>query len=98
MVSNIPVALVIASALSLLYGAAPTTDQRERIHKLENSLIAPRCYSEVVSRHNSDAAVKMRLEIAAWVTEGKSDREILDAYKQLYGMRVLTEPEGLAWW
>lgn len=98
MVRNIPLALLIASALSLLCSAAPTTDQRERIHKLENSLIAPCCYSELVSRHNSDVAVKMRLEIAAWVTEGKSDREILDAYKQLYGMRVLTEPEGLAWW
>ena len=39
-----------------------------------------------------------RLEIAAWVTEGKSDREILDAYKKLYGLRVLREPEGPAWW
>lgn len=96
MVRNIPVALLIASALSLLCGAAPTADQRERIHKLENSLIAPCCYSELVSRHNSEVAAKMRLEIAAWVTEGKSDREILDTYKELYGLRVLAEPEGPA--
>lgn len=95
---NISVALMIAGALSLWCGAAATTDQRDRIHKLESSLIAPCCYSEVVSRHNSEVAVKMRLEIAAWVTEGKSDREIRDAYKQVYGMRVLTEPDGPAWW
>lgn len=98
MVRNISVAIMIAGALSLWCDAAATTDQRDRIHKLESSLIAPCCYSEVVSRHNSEVAVKMRLEIAAWVTDGKSDREIVDAYKQRYGMRVLTEPEGPAWW
>lgn len=41
----------------------------------------------------------MRKEISAWVGEGKSDQEILDTYKGLYGARVLIEPEGvLRWW
>lgn len=92
------IVLLIAGALSLLCGADPTTEQRERIQRLENPMLAPCCYSEAVSRYNSDVAVKMRLEIAAWVTEGKSHREILDAYKKLYGLRVLREPEGPAWW
>lgn len=98
MVKNILAGLLIGGVLFLLCGAVPTPDQRERIHKLQNSLLAPCCYSEVVARHNSEVAVKMRLEIAAWVTEGKSDREIMDAYKKLYGLRVLREPEGPAWW
>jgi cytochrome c-type biogenesis protein CcmH/NrfF len=40
----------------------------------------------------------MKAEIRAWVTEGKTDREILDTYIQRYGKRVLVEPEGAAWW
>jgi cytochrome c-type biogenesis protein CcmH/NrfF len=40
----------------------------------------------------------MRAEIAQWVAEGKTDREIIDTYKQRYGARVLVEPEGARWW
>ncbi len=41
----------------------------------------------------------MKAEIARWVDEGKSDREIVEAYKQRYGARVLVEPEGSqGWW
>ena len=90
--------LLMGGVLVLLRGADPTPDQRERIQKLENSILAPCCYSEVVARHNSEVAVKMQVEIAAWVTGGQSDQEILDAYKNRYGLRVLREPEGRAWW
>jgi cytochrome c-type biogenesis protein CcmH/NrfF len=90
--------LLMGGVLVLLRGADPTPDQRERIQKLENSILAPCCYSEVVARHNSEVAVKMQIEITAWVTGGLSDREILDAYKKRYGLRVLRKPEGPAWW
>jgi cytochrome c-type biogenesis protein CcmH/NrfF len=85
----------LALLLTVVY-AAP--EQRDRITQLENALLAPCCYSEPVARHNSEIAVKMRAEITTWVSEGKSDREILDTYKKLYGLRVLTEPEGATWW
>ena len=42
----------------------------------------------------SEIAFQMRKEITEKVTAGQSDREILDYYKQLYGERVLMEPEG----
>jgi cytochrome c-type biogenesis protein CcmH/NrfF len=32
------------------------------------------------------------------VEQGRSDREILDTYKSLYGTQVLVEPEGTTWW
>lgn len=82
----------------LTCAADPTPQQREKIQRLENAVLAPCCYSETVSRHNSEVAIKMRAEIAAWVLEGKSAREILDTYKSRYGLRVLAEPEGLTWW
>ncbi len=35
----------------------------------------------------------MKLEIARWVGEGKSDGEILNIYRARYGDRVVTTPE-----
>jgi cytochrome c-type biogenesis protein CcmH len=73
-------------------------EQQARISRLENSLLAPCCYQETLARHMSETAVAMRAELGAMVAQGKSDREILDYYKQRYGKRVLVEPEGTAWW
>lgn len=72
--------------------------QQARILRLQGTLLAPCCYSEPVSRHQSEVARKMRAEITEWVAQGRSDREILDTYKQLYGTRVLIEPEGAQRW
>jgi cytochrome c-type biogenesis protein CcmH/NrfF len=55
-------------------------------------------YSEPVFRHTSEVAAKMRTEITDWVSAGKPDRDILDAYEQQYGDRVFAEPEGSKWW
>lgn len=85
----------------LLTGGTPAGDaaQQTRIRRLQDALLAPCCYSEPVSRHQSDVARKMRSEIADRVAQGSTDQQILDTYKQLYGPRVLIEPEGaLRWW
>jgi cytochrome c-type biogenesis protein CcmH/NrfF len=93
-----------ASSIALLLLAASATadagsEPQTRIERLENALLAPCCFAEPVSRHRSEVARQMREEIADWVAQGRSDREILDHYKQLYGARVLMEPEGaLRWW
>jgi cytochrome c-type biogenesis protein CcmH/NrfF len=34
------------------------------------------------------------MEIEKFVVQGKTDREILDHYKSIYGARILVEPEG----
>jgi cytochrome c-type biogenesis protein CcmH len=59
---------------------------------LEHALLAPCCYTESVAIHQSEIAVKMRLEIAKWVAAGRSDQEILDTYAGLYGSKVLVDP------
>jgi cytochrome c-type biogenesis protein CcmH/NrfF len=83
-----------------LLGAVPAGESRQaRIKRLQNALLAPCCYSEPVAKHQSDVARKMRAEIAESVAQGRSDRQILDAYKERYGARVLIEPEGAQrWW
>jgi len=92
---------MIASILLGIVLAAPpavTPQQRALVEKLEHALLAPCCYQEVVATHNSEQAKAMRAEIAAMVAAGKTEREILDYYKQRYGARILAEPEGAQWW
>jgi cytochrome c-type biogenesis protein CcmH/NrfF len=72
---------------------AETVEQRQaRVDHLEHAVLAPCCYTEPVAIHQSEIAVKMRLEIVKWVAMGRSDREILDTYVGLYGSKVLVDP------
>ncbi|MEK7407887.1 MAG: cytochrome c-type biogenesis protein CcmH [Acidobacteriota bacterium] len=82
----------------LLLASSLTPEQQARLAKLENSLLAPCCYQERLATHTSDTAKAMRAELAQMVALGKPDREILDYYKQRYGVRVLIEPEEAQWW
>ena len=79
-----------------LWDAAETPEQQKaRVERIEDAVLAPCCYTEPVSRHQSEVAVKMRLEIAKWVAMGKTDQEILDAYAAQYGRKVLVDPRTL---
>jgi cytochrome c-type biogenesis protein CcmH/NrfF len=78
--------LVLCSAVAAFAADA-------RVALLEKSLLAPCCYKEPISRHQSEVSTKMKLEIAEWVAEGKSDAEILGIYRTRYGDRVVTAPE-----
>jgi cytochrome c-type biogenesis protein CcmH/NrfF len=82
----------------LLSASGSPSGQRARIEALEGTFLAPCCYSEPISRHRSEVALQMKAEIARWVDEGKSNRDITETFKQRYGARVLVEPEGSKWW
>ena len=87
------------AALALPVRSQAVGDVTARIARLQDAVLAPCCYTEPVSRHQSEIAIKMRLEIAKWVAEGRSDREILGAYVQQYGAKVLVDPRTRpAWW
>jgi cytochrome c-type biogenesis protein CcmH len=86
-------ALVLLAAAAMASELASTHD---RIARLENALLAPCCWSEAVAVHRSPVALEIRSEIASFVRQGKTDREILDYYKAKYGVRILTDPEGAA--
>jgi hypothetical protein len=40
-------------------------------------------------------AIQMRIEIAKWVEQGRTDEEILDAYAKRYGAKVLVDPNTM---
>ncbi|MFB3828739.1 MAG: cytochrome c-type biogenesis protein CcmH [Bryobacteraceae bacterium] len=82
------IAALFAAALAACAG-----DHRARIETLEKSVLAPCCYKDPVSRHQSDASTKVKLEIRKMVEEGKSDGEILATFRQRYGDKVVITPE-----
>ena len=75
-----------------LANATSIDDQKAAIERLQRAVLAPCCYTEPVAIHQSEVALKMRLEIARWVAAGRTDQEILDTYAGLYGSKVLVDP------
>jgi cytochrome c-type biogenesis protein CcmH/NrfF len=79
----------------LAQGGAPQ-EQHARIQRLEKAVLAPCCYTETVGQHQSEIAVQMRVEIAKWVEQGRTDEEILDTYAKRYGAKVLVDPNTVS--
>jgi cytochrome c-type biogenesis protein CcmH/NrfF len=78
----------------LAYGGVPL-EQHARIQRLEKAVLAPCCYTETVGQHQSEIAIQMRVEIAKWVEQGRTDEEILDTYAKRYGAKVLVDPNTI---
>lgn len=90
--------------LVLFLGAASlaaqelNTTQLAMVNKLEHQFMSPCCYGEQLYGHMSPQALEMKQEIAQMVLLGRSEREILDHFKDKFGARILVEPEGAQWW
>jgi cytochrome c-type biogenesis protein CcmH len=85
----------IAAAVLLLSSAVRLTSQQTtEVKRLEDSLLAPCCYSQSISRHMSPEAEQMRHEVTEMVASGRSENEILEHYKAIYGERILIVPDG----
>ncbi len=93
-------------ALSLVTGlsAAPQsgvvdgTDDvalAQETQRVAGKLMAPCCYSQQASVHQSDAAEEVRQDVRARLGRGESDAQILDAYVARYGKRILAEPPAV---
>jgi len=72
-----------------------STSQTAQIQKVEKRLLAPCCYTQSIAEHGSDIAVQMRGEVAEMVAEGRSESEIVEHYRQIYGDRILIVPDGM---
>lgn len=66
---------------------------RERVAKqIETEVIAPCCWSQQVSVHQSPAAEEMRTDIRRRLEAGQSRDEIIEAYIAQYGDRIMAVP------
>lgn len=92
-----PTTAGLAAALSLLWVASGTWAQEEdpreaKAERLETLLIAPCCWRQPISDHQSGEATRMKGEIRSMLDEGKTEQEILDHYVEMYGARILSIP------
>jgi cytochrome c-type biogenesis protein CcmH len=88
--------LALILTLTGVTAMAETPLDREA-RAIEAMLIAPCCYSQQVSVHQSAAADEVRREVRTMLGAGKTRQEILDHYVGRYGARILATPpaEGI---
>ena len=86
-------ASVLALALSLASAAGPDPQVLEQqARQLEAKLIAPCCWTQQVSLHQSAAADEIKQNIRVMLATGQTNQQILDYYVARYGDRILAEP------
>jgi cytochrome c-type biogenesis protein CcmH len=59
---------------------------------LETQLVAPCCWSQQVSVHQSPAATEVRQDIRRRLSRGETPQQVLDAYVTQFGTHVLVVP------
>jgi cytochrome c-type biogenesis protein CcmH len=84
--------LQMTLALALAHAAADPQAIERDARQLEAKLIAPCCWSQQVSLHQSPAADEIKQNIRKLLAEGKTSQQILDIYVAEYGDRILAEP------
>jgi cytochrome c-type biogenesis protein CcmH len=82
--------MCLAAILAATVAVSASDDARLRM--LYGEVIAPCCWSQPVSQHQSPAAEEVRASIRRRVAEGWSDEQIKDALVAQYGVAVLARP------
>jgi len=88
--------LPLTAFLILFRVLAPTPEQDKTIKQLEDTLMAPCCYSQTIRVHMSAEAEQMREEVTDMVLAGKSKAQIINFYRAKYGETILVVPDGTA--
>jgi cytochrome c-type biogenesis protein CcmH len=82
------IALLVALAT-----AAPLPPELEREARvLEAKFVAPCCWSQQVSVHQSPAADEIRKDVRVRLARGETSQQIVDDYVVQFGERILVEP------
>jgi len=87
--------MLLALVLALTTAAAAVPDQaaiEAEARKIESELIAPCCWSQQVSVHQSPAADEIRKDVRVRLARGETHQRILDDYVVQFGTRILAEP------
>ena len=66
----------------------------EEVREIARLLIAPCCWSETADMHQSQAARQVREQIRQLLMRGYTKQQILDAFEQAYGERILAKPHA----
>lgn len=75
--------------------AAPDAASIEReARQIETMLIAPCCWNQQVSQHQSPASDEVKKQIRVLLTAGRTRQQVLDSFVEQYGRRILAEPRA----
>ncbi|MCL4814081.1 MAG: cytochrome c-type biogenesis protein CcmH [Vicinamibacteraceae bacterium] len=85
-------ALVLILALATPAAPKLPPEQEALAKKLEAQLIAPCCWSQQVSVHQSPAAEEIKQDLRKRIARGETEQEILDAYVTQFGTGILVVP------
>ena len=85
----------ILLAMLLLNVTSLSDTQKSEIRQVEERLLAPCCYTQSIAVHGSEIAGQMRAEVTEMVVHGRTEKEIVNYYRNLYGDRVLVVPDGV---
>jgi cytochrome c-type biogenesis protein CcmH len=85
---------VLAVALTAAPPPAPSRSLEVTARQLETMLIAPCCWQQPVSEHQSQASEDVKREIRVLLSAGKTKQQVLDAFVQQYGKRILAQPRA----
>ena len=86
---------ILTSLFIALVLATPPQDPQAlemEAKQIETMLIAPCCWNQQVSLHQSGAADEIKVNIRRLLAQNKTRQQILDTYVAEYGDRILAEP------
>ena len=89
------IGLFLPGALLSAQEARPVADDpalEKKVITLSNELRCLVCQNQTIADSNAELAVDLRNQVRKQLSEGKSDREILDYMVQRYGEFVLYRP------
>ena len=91
------VAACLALTIGVVLAATPAraqtpADVEREARAIEDLLVAPCCFRQQVSQHQSEAADQVKRDIRVRLAAGQTRGEIIDAYVHEYGPRILAEP------
>src|SRR5665811_2481238 len=64
----------------------------QEARQIEHMVIAPCCWMQPVSDHQSQASDEVKQQIRQWLGSGMTRQQVLDAFVARYGARILAEP------
>lgn len=91
----------------LTFSAAPaaaesgslTPEQESLAGRIDGQLIAPCCYTQTVSVHDSQKAEEIKMQVRLLIAQGMGEGEIVDSFVAQYGEEILAAPRasGFNW-
>ncbi len=86
---------VLASPTAVAQTSSPhlTPEQEAIARRLDQTFIAPCCFTNTLAEHRSPVAEELRQEIRAILAGGATETQVVDAFVAKYGERILAAPK-----